>query len=107
MASSGPSLENEIVQWLVELINSEELPRSIEGVEDIEKIVESFDHESSIPAFGIDHLSRRASARAADIVLGNLGLLEVIAVDKSISLTKGEVLRPDILCFKGRSGQCP
>lgn len=99
MASSNPSLENEIVQWLVELIESDELPQVIEGVEGIEKIVESFDQESIISAFGIDHLSRRASARAADIVLGNLGLLEVIAVDKSISLTKGEVLRPDILCF--------
>lgn len=103
MASSSPSLENEIVQWLVELIESEKLTQVIEGVEGVKTIVDSFDQDSYIPSFGIDHLSRRANARAAGIVLGNLGLLEVISVDKSISLTKGEVLRPDVLCFNAET----
>lgn len=36
-------------------------------------------------------------------MLNNLKLLDVVSVDKSISLTTGEALRPDILCFNPES----
>lgn len=48
-------------------------------------------------------MSRLASARASKFVLGQLGLLEIVAVDKSISLVSGEVLRPDIIAYNPES----
>lgn len=103
MAKNTQSLEDEIVQWLIDLIKNEELLKKIDGVAKVDEIVKSFENKGVIPAFGIDHIARRASARAAEIVLENLGRLEVILINKSISLTTGEVLRPDILCFNSET----
>ncbi|CAB3759090.1 hypothetical protein [Paraburkholderia solisilvae] len=103
MANSNSSLESEISKWLVELIQDESLPEAIGEVARIDAAIESFDQRVGIPAFGFDHLSRRANIRAAATVLNNLKLLDIVSVDKSISLTTGEVLRPDILCFNPES----
>lgn len=92
-------LEDEIVAWLVGLIERDQLAEAIEGCEQVREVARTFQQESVLPSFGIDQLSRRASAHAAEAVLDNLGLLEIISVNKSISLTKDEMLRPDILCF--------
>lgn len=103
MANSNSSLESEISEWLVELIGNESLAEAIKDTARIAAALESFDQRDGIPAFGFDHLSRRANIRAAATVLNNLTLLDIVSVDKSISLTKGEVLRPDILCFNQES----
>ncbi|BAL27103.1 hypothetical protein [Azoarcus sp. KH32C] len=103
MASSNTSLESEISKWLVDLIEAESLTEAIGESARIDAAVKSFDQRVGIPAFGFDHLSRRANVRAAATVLNNLTLLDIVAVDKSISLTTGEVLRPDILCFNPES----
>lgn len=92
-------LESEIAKWLVDLIERGALTDAIGDVSSIEAAIESFNQRASIPAFGFDHLSRNANVRAADTVLRNLEPLEIVAVDQSISLTIGEVLRPDLLCF--------
>lgn len=97
------SLESEITQWLVTLIEDEKLLDAIGEQAGIDAAIESIGKRTGVPAFGFDHLSRRANVRAASAVLKSLGLLDVIAVDKSISLTTGEVLRPDILCFNPES----
>lgn len=91
--------ESEVVSWLQQLIEKEELLESIQGREAIASLTEAIDQEYYLPSFGIDYISRRASAEAANHVLSRLGLLEIISINTSISLTKGEVLRPDILCF--------
>lgn len=103
MVNSNTSLEREISEWLVDLIESESLPDALGDAARIESAIESFDQRLGIPAFGFDHLSRRANVRAAATVLNNLTLLDIVAIDKSISLTTGEVLRPDILCFNPES----
>ena len=99
MAKNTALSEDEIVDWLVELIKNDELLEVIDETEKIYAIKETFNQAACIPAFGFDHLSRRASVRAAATVLDTLSLLEIISVNKSISLTTGEILRPDILCF--------
>lgn len=99
MAFSKITLESEITEWLVEVIREETLLDAIGGQASINAAFTSFSDESVIPAFGFDHLSRRANVRAAATVLESLALLNVVSVDKSISLTTGEVLRPDVLCF--------
>ena len=91
--------ESEVVFWLQQLIEKEELLESIQGQEAITSLTEAVDQECFLPSFGIDYISRRASAEAADHVLSRLSLLEIISINTSISLTTGEVLRPDILCF--------
>ncbi|KRP64698.1 hypothetical protein [Pseudomonas orientalis] len=91
--------ESEVVSWLQQLIEKEELLESIQGQEAITSLTDAVDQEYFLPSFGIDYISRRASAEAADHVLNRLGLLEIISINTSISLTTGEVLRPDILCF--------
>lgn len=103
MAASKSSLESEIAAWLVKAIAHETFIDAIDGRTSIDTAFNSFSDDSVIPAFGFDHLSRRANIRAAATVLRNLTLLEVVSVDKSISLTTGEVLRPDVLCFNPES----
>lgn len=97
------ALEDEIVAWLVGLIENDQLIDAIDGCDQVRKVADTFRQESVLPSFGIDQLSRRAGAHAAEAVLDNLGLLEIVSVNKSISLTKDEMLRPDILCFNSES----
>ncbi|RXT71129.1 hypothetical protein [Pseudomonas syringae] len=91
--------ESEVVSWLKQIIENEELLELIQGQEAITSLADAVVQEHFLPSFGIDYISRRASAEAADFVLGRLSLLEIISINTSISLTTGEVLRPDILCF--------
>lgn len=102
---SKPKLppESEVVTWLQRLIENDQLLENIQGQEIITSITDAIGQDFFIPSFGIDYISRRASAEAAGHVLGRLGLLEIISINTSISLTKGEVLRPDILCFNPES----
>lgn len=102
---SKPKLppESEVVTWLQWLIENDQLLENIQGQEIITSITDAIGQDFFIPSFGIDYISRRASAEAAWHVLGRLGLLEIVSINTSISLTTGEVLRPDILCFNPES----
>ncbi|UZE30771.1 hypothetical protein [Pseudomonas asplenii] len=95
--------ESEVVSWLQHLIEKEELLESIQGQEAITSLRYSAEQECFLPSFGIDYISRRASAEAAEHVLGRLSLLEIVSINTSISMTTGEVLRPDILCFNAET----
>lgn len=103
MSASSVPLESEVAAWLVRLIKSEGLHDAIAGKEALVSIAEGVRQAHFIPSFGIDYTSRLASAEAAEHVLNQLTLLEIISVNMSISLTTGEVLRPDILCFNPES----
>ncbi|MEE5145467.1 hypothetical protein V2J91_05125 [Pseudomonas alliivorans] len=103
MSTAKNPPEAEVVTWLQALIENEELVGMLQGQEMIAEITGGIRQEGFIPAFEIDYISRRASAEAAQHVLNRLGLLEIISINTSISLTKGEVLRPDILCFNPES----
>lgn len=102
---SKPKLppESEVVTWLQRLIENDQLLENIQDQEIITSITDAIGQDFLIPSFGIDYISRRASAEAAGHVLGRLGLLEIVSINTSISLTTGEVLRPDILCFNPES----
>ncbi|WP_256776792.1 MULTISPECIES: hypothetical protein [unclassified Stenotrophomonas] len=92
-------LESEVVKWLVTRIQDGALLEEVAGRESVSAVAEMAGQENFLPAFGIDYFSRRASTEAAAHVLEQLGSLEIISIDTSISLTTGEILRPDILCF--------
>ncbi|MCI1146513.1 hypothetical protein MOP98_12565 [Stenotrophomonas maltophilia] len=103
MAGIRFELESEVVEWLVSLIKSDSLAAVIEGGDEIFDVTGMNEQENFLPSFGIDYISRRASFEAAAHVLEQLSGLEIISVNKSISLTTGEVLRPDVLCFNPES----
>ncbi|QNY26235.1 hypothetical protein IC763_11935 [Acinetobacter seifertii] len=52
-----------------------------------------------VPNFSFDYLSRKRNIQASNNVLDTLKLLEIISVDLSVSLIKGEILRPDLVCY--------
>src|SRR5882757_4332225 len=93
------SLETEITNWLVTLIKANSLKSTIESTEQVSQIIDSQNQSSFIPSFTVDYISRLACAKASAYTLSRLSLLEIITVDKSISLKTGEVLRPDIVAF--------
>ncbi|MDZ4193801.1 MAG: hypothetical protein U1D65_17565 [Pseudomonas sp.] len=103
MSPTSIPLESAVAAWLVQLIENEGLYDAIAGKEALLSIAEGVRQADFIPSFGIDYRSRLASAEAAEHVLNQLTLLEIISVNMSISLTTGEVLRPDILCFNPES----
>lgn len=103
MSTTSIPLESAVAAWLVQLIENEGLYDAIAGKEALLSIAEGVRQADFIPSFGIDYRSRLASAEAAEHVLNQLTLLEIISVNMSISLTTGEVLRPDILCFNPES----
>jgi hypothetical protein len=82
MEPSKITLESEITMWLVKAVRDETLLDAIDGQASIESAFNSFSDDSVIPAFGFDHLSRRANVRAAAMVLKSLTLLDVVSVDK-------------------------
>lgn len=94
-----PSRESVVAAWLFDLISSGQLSDAIKGTDAIELVVEAANQPNHLPAFSIDRLSRLSSAQAAKFVLGQLGLLEIVSFDTSISMATGEVLRPDIIAY--------
>ncbi len=52
-----------------------------------------------IPSFSFDRLSREKNLKSANNVLETLKYLEIISIDLSVSLKKGEILRPDLVCY--------
>lgn len=103
MSDSSIPLESEVAAWLVHLIESDGLYDAIAGKDSLISIADGVRQDDFIPSFGIDYRSRLACAQAAEHVLEQLTLLEIVSVNRSISLTSGEVLRPDILCFNPES----
>lgn len=91
--------ESEISKWIVSLIENQILRETISGKDKIRKIKAASSQHGVIPSLSIDYVSRLACINAADYVLNSLHSLEVVAIDKSISIEKGKVLRTDIIAF--------
>lgn len=99
IASQNSSLEKAISDWLVELIDKDELYSTIQSRDHIAEIVGTTNQTYFIPNFTIDYVSRYTCAKASAYVLSQLSGLEIVAIDKSISLKSGEILRPDIIAY--------
>lgn len=98
MENNKFSSEKDIERWLVERINNCELYDLIKNKEDSLSIGNS-KNINFVPNFSFDYLSRKKNIEASNNVLETLKLLEIISVDLSVSLHKGEILRPDIVCY--------
>ena len=91
------SSEKKVAEWLEKMIRTDQLYDHIKNKSQIDIINDS--SKNFIPVFNFDKLSRVANLQAAKEVLDSLQLLEIISIDRSVSLQKGEILRPDIVCF--------
>ncbi|MCK1485916.1 hypothetical protein IVB25_25285 [Bradyrhizobium sp. 193] len=93
------SSENQLQKKLVRLIKNDELGDAVEGAEGIRDLLERQKSSEAFPTFSIDHLVRISCAEAASHALSCLHNLEILTDDLNVSLTTGQQLRPDIVCF--------
>ncbi|MCW6037445.1 hypothetical protein K4A83_14355 [Spirulina subsalsa FACHB-351] len=93
--------EDHLQKLLLKVIKADQLSELVEST-----LGEDYDHSKiQFPQFSIDHLSRRACIDAGRRVLRSLEFLEVLTADQNVSLTKNEIMRPDIVCINAEQ-QC-
>jgi len=79
-------------------ISKDQLFDLIEDTASLQNLSER-DSEVQFPQFAIDHLSRTKAIEAGASVLDSLEFLELLTGDKNVSITSGEVMRPDLVCI--------
>ncbi len=100
------SSEQDIQDWLEELVSSDQLHKSIAGTEAIAAGLRDYESPLMWPTFPIDYLTRLRNLRAARTVLSSLQGLQIISKNsKSISRTPGERLFADLLCSNVEGGR--
>lgn len=57
------------------------------------------DTDNQFPHFAVDHISRLKAIEAGASVLESLSMLILLTGDENVSVTKGEILRPDLVCI--------
>lgn len=90
--------EAEMQKLIIEAIESGDI---IDLISDDAKIDDASNRtsENQFPQFSIDHITRQLCQKAGYEVLSSLGHLLVMTSDNNVSITKGEILRPDIVCI--------
>ncbi|WP_323988647.1 hypothetical protein [Pseudomonas canadensis] len=58
-----------------------------------------------LPAFSIDEYVRTRFAESASTVIGSLKSVEVLTSNNNISITKNEILKPDLVCINPETNQ--
>lgn len=98
MGKNKFSSEKAIEQWLVNSIKNCNLYEIIKNKEEAISLANS-NNTDFVPNFSFDYLSRKKNIQASNNVLETLQFLEIISIDLSVSLQKGEILRPDLVCY--------
>jgi hypothetical protein len=93
------SSELQLQKKLVRLIKRNELGDAIEGRETVDDLLKRQKSSDAFPTFSIDHLVRISCAEAASHALSCLYNLVMLSDDLNVSLTTGQQLRPDVVCF--------
>lgn len=90
--------EAELQTLIEEAIRNETLA---ELVVDDALLIEAAANEDKdrLPHFSLDRLCRHAAITAGASVLESLGSLTLLRANKNVSLTQGETLKPDVVCF--------
>lgn len=89
--------EAELQKLMLKAIRSDALSELIEDVAGV--TVDEGQRAHQFPQFSIDHLSRQACLAAGKRVMESFAYLEVLTADQNVSLTLGEIMRPDIVCI--------
>jgi hypothetical protein len=102
-------IPEEILQSeLLSLIKSDRFYGSIQGIEEIERLNSRDQEEGVLPKFTIDYLLRHKAYRSAKFILNSLTESFTILNGEdilSVSLQKGEYLKPDFLLVNNKTQQ--
>jgi len=90
--------EKQMQKLMERAIVRDELYDLIEDTAKLEQLVQR-DSDVQFPQFAIDHLSRTKAIEAGANVLQSLTFLTLLTGDKNVSITSGEVMRPDLVCI--------
>lgn len=91
--------EAEIQRWVEAQVNKQTFYDNIQNIEKIDLTIDGWESECLEESFSVDYMLKKSCYYAAKDVLNFLSELELVSCDKSISQTKGEILRPDLVCF--------
>jgi hypothetical protein len=88
-----------VIQELLESAVSDD--KICECIKDTARIDElsKRDTDNQFPQFAVDHISRLKAIEAGASVLKSLSMLVLLTGDENISVTSGEILRPDLVCI--------
>jgi hypothetical protein len=90
--------ESDLQRVVIEKIQNGEFWEAIGGKDEVKKIADLNDSET-LPHFSIDQVVRTSVARGASRVLESLFEPRLLLEDRNISISTGELLRPDIICL--------
>lgn len=90
--------ESEIQKLIEDVVANETVSQCIKDVARIGELSER-DSDNQFPQFSVDHISRLKAIEAGASVLESLSLLTLLTGDENVSVTKGETLRPDLVCI--------
>lgn len=90
--------EEELHKLMVRAIERDELSSLVEDTANIAEL-SLLDSDVQFPQFAIDHLTRNAAIESGAKVLESLNLLTLLTSDNNVSISSGEVLRPDLVCI--------
>jgi hypothetical protein len=91
--------EAELQALLWAAIQNETLSDSVVDRANMRELLETEHQENAFPQFSIDRLVRRRCLESGAQVLASLDLLIPMTDDKNVSITAGEIMRPDIVCI--------
>ncbi|MGZ5199977.1 MAG: hypothetical protein ACXWC4_09425 [Telluria sp.] len=95
---SNLASEAELQVLIEEAIRNETLAQLV--VDEV-GLLDAADNEGNgrLPHFSLDRLCRRAVISAGAVVLKSLDSLTLLRANKNVSMTRQEVLKPDVVCF--------
>lgn len=100
MAAEEFSSEAELQKLLVDAVKNGELRDLVTDSARLVELAADDDSDAAfMPILSIDHITRRACIRHGALALRSLDFLELLTADKNVSISKGEALRPDIVCY--------
>lgn len=94
--------EAELQALIEEAIRNEALAGLIVDEAKLREAVAS-EGRDRLPHFSLDRLCRRASITAGAAVLESLDSLMLLRANRNVSMTRKEILKPDVVCFNPES----
>ncbi|OYQ74002.1 hypothetical protein [Wohlfahrtiimonas chitiniclastica] len=93
--------EKQIQEKIIDLIKNHKFHDVIskDSINFVENILKNASADNILPDFSIDYYIRKNIAQSMKNVLDTMHSLKVLTDDKNISVTKGQYLRPDIVCL--------
>ena len=97
--------EAAVQRFVRELLEKGALLSAIEGVDSVRASANALRSDRIIPVLSIDSIQRERTILAADEALSVLDELDIVSDNTSISLSIGEILKPDFVLFNRRLGK--